>query len=223
METAKKNSVNFYVFRFSSYQKKINLSLLEFFFSNKCSCTTALFFAVPTPKTTILLWLGKWVLNIQKNRKITISSIVYYKYYICFLNVMHCVCLCHYISPWWPLVLKKNLPNFRTLPLPRRHFESKAQESSSAWSSKICIGQSRNLCHDSLHEASKIAPHNFSLALSLAKKQGHSMLMPPGASTSSEAAAEFDKAKSLCENCLHMKTPCHGLIGKIWLLVNFRQ
>ena len=134
---------------------------------------------------------------------------------------MHCVCLCHYISPWWPLVLKKNLPNFRTLPLPRRHFESKAQEAS--WSSKICIGQSRNLCHDSLHEASKIAPHNFSLALSLAKKQGHSMLMPPGASTSSEAAAEFDKAKSLCENCLHMKTPCHGLIGKIWLLGNFRQ
>ena len=102
----------------------------------------------------------------------------------------------------------KNLPNFRTLP--PRHFESKAQPSS-----KICIGQSRNLCHDSLHEASKIAPHNFSLALSLAKKQGHSM--PPA------SEAEFDEAKSLCENCLHMKTPCHGLIGKIWLLVNFRQ
>ena len=136
---------------------------------------------------------------------------------------MHYVCLCHYHHVDH-LLKRKNLPNFRTLPLPRRHFESKAQEeSSSAWSSKICIGQSRNLCHDSLHEASKIAPHNFSLALSLAKKQGHSMLMPPGASTSSEAAAEFDKAKSLCENCLHMKTPCHGLIGKIWLLVNFRQ
>ena len=108
METAKKKKQRqLLCFSFFIISKKNKFIAAWVFFSNKCSCTTALFFAVPTPKTTILLWLGKWVLNIQKNRKITISSIVYYKYYICFLNVMHCVCLCHYISPWWPLVLKK--------------------------------------------------------------------------------------------------------------------
>ena len=108
---SKKKQRQLLCFSFFIISKKINLSLLEFFFSNKCSCTTALFFAVPTPKTTILLWLGKWVLNIQKNRKITISSIVYYKYYICFLNVMHCVCLCHYHHD--DHLLKKKSPKFQ--------------------------------------------------------------------------------------------------------------
>ena len=114
METAKKKkTASTFMFFVFHHIKKNKFIAAWVFFSNKCSCTTALFFAVPTPKTTILLWLGKWVLNIQKNRKITISSIVYYRYYICFLNVMHCVCLCHYISPWWPLVLNKKSPKFQ--------------------------------------------------------------------------------------------------------------
>ena len=40
----------------------------------------------------------------------------------------------------------------------------------------ICIGQMKSKCHTDLEvEASKMAPQNFSLAVSLAKKIGYSM------------------------------------------------
>ena len=40
----------------------------------------------------------------------------------------------------------------------------------------ICIGQMKSKCHTDLEvEASKMAPRNFSLAVSLAKKIGYSM------------------------------------------------
>ena len=40
----------------------------------------------------------------------------------------------------------------------------------------VCIGQMKSKCHTDLQvEASKMAPRNFSLAVSLAKKMGYSM------------------------------------------------
>lgn len=69
------------------------------------------------------------------------------------------------------------------------------------WDTSICIGEAKHKCHSDLDSASKIAPQNFSLALSLGAKKGYLM---------GKNRQEF--SQKLCQKCVEMRNPCRGIL-----------
>ena len=68
----------------------------------------------------------------------------------------------------------------------------------------ICIGQTRNKCHQDISSASELASQNFSLAISLAEKMGFAI----------NSQESYEGAKDLCNRCKHMRTqPCQGVLN----------
>ena len=75
----------------------------------------------------------------------------------------------------------------------------------SAYNSQdICIGQTRNKCHQDISSVSQLASQNFSLAISLAEKMGYAI----------NSQYTYDLSQELCTKCKHMKAqPCQGVLN----------
>ena len=71
-------------------------------------------------------------------------------------------------------------------------------------SQDICIGQTRNKCHQDISSASQLASQNFSLAISLAEKMGYAI----------NSQYTYDLSQELCTKCNQMKAnPCQGVLN----------